>query len=84
MSEDERNWREDADRNGWVMPCAVWWKRLPVIRHVRAAIHRHRALKYRHLTRAAGLGLGGLPQFDRWVLYGIARGYERPTGGGRA
>lgn len=77
MNESERIWREDAERNGWVMPTAVRWKRLPVIRHIRSTYLGMKVSQFRDVTKAAGLGIGGVPQFDRWVLYGIARGYER-------
>jgi hypothetical protein len=70
-------WHEDAARHGWVMPAVSWWKRLPVIRHVRFAVLMRRAFKYRAITAALGLGIGGLPQYDRWVLFGIFHGYER-------
>ena len=74
----QKCWEEDAARYGWIMPRAPWWKRLPIVRHVRAAFHRVRAEQFRTFTSAVGLGIGGLPQYDSWVLYGIARGYERP------
>lgn len=77
MSESERLWREDAERHGWVMPTVAWWKRLPVIRHVRHVYLRWQAIRFRRFTASVGLGLGGLPQYDSWVLYGIARGFER-------
>lgn len=77
MSESEKMWLEDAARNGWVMPRASWWKRLWGIRHVRYIHHSIQAQKFRNMTAAMGLGIGGVPQFDRWVLYGILTGKER-------
>lgn len=77
--ESDRLWKEDAERYGWIMPSAPLWKRLPIIRHVRCTYHGMRAEQFRRFTSALGLGIGGISQYDRWVLYGIARGFERPT-----
>ena len=35
MSQQDE-WTEAQRDNGWVMPTAPLWKRLPIIRHVRA------------------------------------------------
>ena len=76
FAESDALWREDRDKNGWEMPKTATWQRLPVIRHIRAAIAYERAYKFRQLTRSVGLGIGGIPQGDRWVVYGIARGFK--------
>jgi hypothetical protein len=73
MADDEL-WLEDMRENGWMMPYAPWWKRLPVIRHFRAAMHRVRVEQHNAFWTAAGRIPTG---YDSWVLYGIARGYER-------
>ena len=67
-------WLEDKAQNGWEMPTAVWWKRLPFIRHVRATYHRAKLAQHNALWRS----LGRIPSgYDNWVIYGIARGLER-------
>ena len=30
------------------------------------------------MWKRAGVGIGGVPQFDKWVCYGISTGQERP------
>jgi hypothetical protein len=74
----ERIWREVADENGWIMPTAVWWKRLPIIRNIRAAYHTYQAEKWASAWGSCGVGLGSVNAYDRWVIYGIATGKERP------
>jgi hypothetical protein len=76
----ERIWREIADKNGWIMPAAVWWKRLPIIRNFRAAYHGYQAEKYASAWGSLGVGLGRVGPYDNWVIYGIATGKERPRG----
>lgn len=72
---DLEKWEEDGRDFGWVMPPAAWWKRLPVIRHVRAAYLSHKVDEYQQLlTRATGALHSG---YDRWVIWGIAHGKER-------
>ena len=73
-----RRWLDDQEEEGWVMPRAVWWKRLPLIRNVRSLrfhllIHRL-AWEYGKV----GIGLGTPNQRDKWIVYGIAQGKERP------
>jgi hypothetical protein len=75
----ERIWREVAEENGWIMPTAPWWKRLPVIRRFRAAYHSYRAESWANAWGSCGVGVGGVNPYDRWVIYGIAAGKERPT-----
>jgi len=67
-------WLEDKQANGWEMPAASWWRRLPVIRHMRAAYHRVRLERH----NAFYLSVGMIPSgYDNWVIYGIAKGMER-------
>lgn len=69
------NWVEDGRQNGWIMPAAPRWKRLPVIRHLRAVWHRVRVERHQAFwTGATGALHSG---YDHWVLYGMARGQER-------
>lgn len=74
MGDDDKRWHEDAAENGWIMPEAPWWKRLPIIRNIRAAYHARRVDRWIMLWTAMGCLPSG---YDRWVIYGIARGYER-------
>ena len=71
---DHSEWLKDMTANRWLMPYAPWWKRLPIIRHIRAV-----ALKWKvenHYT--SGMGVFGLRTgYDDWVLYGIWHGLER-------
>lgn len=68
-------WKECGERNGWLMPTAPLWKRLPIIRHVRA-LKDAVALK-RHEDMYISMGL--IPTgYDQWVLWGIFHGKERP------
>jgi hypothetical protein len=72
---DREYWELDGKAYGWIMPQAAWWKRLPVIRHIRCAylagqVRRHNAF---------WTGAGKIPTgYDNWVLYGIRIGKERP------
>ncbi len=68
------NWHKDAEEFGWVMPSAPWWKRMPVVRHIRfvflgIAVARHTAF---------WISVGKIPTgHDEWVLHGILHGMER-------
>lgn len=67
-------WKRTGESNGWLMPIAPRWKRLPVIRHFRAlagavAVSKHEAI-YEH-TGMISTG------YDQWVLWGMFHGYER-------
>ena len=71
---DLEAWDQDGHDFGWTMPSAPWWKRLPVIRHVRAAWHRSRVRQHQAFwTIATGALHSG---YDEWVLWGIAHGKE--------
>lgn len=73
--DDLGRWLQDQQSNGWEMPRAAWWKRLPVIRNFRAAAH---GLKVAQNERFWGR-IGMIPSgYDRWVLFGIHKGLERP------
>lgn len=68
-------WEQDGKEFGWEMPYAPWWKRLPVIRHIRAIYHRVQVDRHNQFW----IGMGKIPTgYDSWVLYGIARGMEKP------
>jgi hypothetical protein len=42
MTEDEKRWKEDGERNGWALPePAAWPLRLPGIRHARVLWHAY-------------------------------------------
>jgi len=42
MTEDEKRWKEDGERNGWALPePAAWPLRLPAIRHARVLWHAY-------------------------------------------
>ena len=74
------DWLQAGTANGWVMPTAPAWKRLPIIRYFRGVYHaiqveRHQAF-WRHATGALHGG------YDKWVVYGIHKGQERAPGGG--
>ena len=76
--ESERVWLEMAAENGWIMPRAAWWKRLLVIRRIRAVYHAYQAEKWAAAWGSVGIGIGGVSAYDRWVIYGIATGKEAP------
>lgn len=74
---DFERWKADGVAYGWVMPAAPWWKRLPVVRHVRAVWNGFWVeVWYRKGPGSLGLRTG----YDNWVLWGIAHGHERRTG----
>lgn len=71
---DLERWIEDGERHGWVMPSAPWWKRLPIIRQVRAAWARHKVDQH----NAFWMAMGSIPTgYDSWVIFGIWHGKER-------
>lgn len=73
MTHDEY-WLHNAARYGWVMPSAPWWKRLPLVRHIRYWRLFFAVLEHERFC----ISLGKIPQgYDRWVLYGIWHGMER-------
>lgn len=75
MSTSAERWERDRTLNGWVMPTAPIWKRLPGIRWVRFAWHGFRVTQHQSAFRGLGMLSSG---YDEWVLYGILRGWERP------
>lgn len=68
------DWEADQKVHGWIMPSAPRWKRLPIIRHVRALICAGRVRKHEQMVRFLGMIPSG---YDQWVLYGIWKGRER-------
>jgi hypothetical protein len=67
-------WEQDAIDFGWVMPTAPRWKRLPVIRHVRAIWLSGKVARQTY----AYIQFGFIPSgYDKWVLRGIWIGKER-------
>lgn len=72
---DLEYWEQDGIANGWTMPAAAWWKRLPVIRRFRAIAANWKVQRHNRFWRS----LGRIPTgYDSWVVYGIAMGKERP------
>lgn len=69
-----QDWLAQGERCGWRMHGAPWWKRLPIIRHIRALWHSWRAYHWHRY----GPGSIGIPTgYDNWVIYGIWYGKER-------
>lgn len=67
-------WHHNEAKYSWVMPSATWWKRLPLIRHVRYWRRFFAVQEYEQFW----LSLGIIPTgYDRWVLFGIWHGLER-------
>lgn len=65
MRDDD--WKTIKARFGWKMPDAPWWKRLPIIRHIRARVW-HAFMTFWNNSN--------LVLYDKWFLYGISRGFE--------
>lgn len=70
---DIAKWATDGVRLGWQMPPAPRWKRLPIVRHLRAVWAAF--MVERHYSRMGGL-LGLRTGYDEWVLFGIWHGQE--------
>lgn len=74
MSDDLVRWHRRSAEYGWQMPVASWWKRLPVIRHARAAWAKWQIERwYGYGPGSIGLRTG----YDDWVVFGIYHGLER-------
>jgi hypothetical protein len=74
MTEDDKVWHQQRVQNRWELPPpAVHWKRLPVIRHIRAAVLSF-AVEL-HYSRWASIGCFRRTGYDRWVIYAIYRGW---------
>ena len=73
MTKSDELWLEDKIANGWSMPSAPSWKRLSIIRHIRAAYHSVKVSEHERIYRSMGMIPNG---YDRWVIYGIRRGWE--------
>lgn len=68
MSSDYDRWRHDGLSNSWAMPPVSRWRRLPIIRHLRAVYGAWRAEQfYEPFSRMGMLNTG----YDRWVVSGI-------------
>jgi hypothetical protein len=76
MSDDLQRWLQDGHDNKWTMPAAPFWKRLPVVRHFRAAWKSIEVAEHDAFYRGLGLLSTG---YDRWVLWGMKKGLERPA-----
>ena len=74
MSTELAKWQKNGIEYDWRMPSAPWWKRLPVIRHARAAWAKFRV----ECWYAYGPGFIGIRTgYDDWVVFGIWHGQER-------
>ena len=67
------DWEWAQSEFGWEMPAAVWWKRLPIIRHIRAIYAAIQVDRHNRFYRRIGLASTG---YDEWVCAGIWRGKE--------
>lgn len=74
MADPITEWREIGERNGWRMPPSPWWKRLPVVRHVRVLWHSYHLVRHEQIARSLGMIPTGA---DAWVLWGMLRGLDR-------
>lgn len=75
---EHQAWHQDGVTQGWRMPPAARWKRLPVVRHIRAMMAALAVDEHEHIWRAAGL----IPtRYDQWVLYGMWHGLSVPLEG---
>lgn len=73
MTDAIAEWKAEGDECGWVIPHAPWWKRLPVIRHVRTLWAAYQV----ECHYAYGMGQFGLRTgYDDWVLWGMWRGLD--------
>ena len=72
MSDMER-WLKNGAEYGWSMPYAPWWKRLPIIRHVRTIWNQIQVERW----YSNGPGMIGLRSgYDDWILFGMWHGME--------
>lgn len=74
MNESDERWERDRVQRRWRMPTSSRWKRLPGIRLIRFVWHSYRLV--RHQAAFSGLGMWS-SGYDEWVLYGIARGFDK-------
>ena len=72
-------WMHEKSENGWQMPRAALWKRLPIIRRIRGGLAYGRVHRNAETWAVLGIGTGHPQQFDKWVCYGISTGQERPA-----
>lgn len=71
---DLERWEEVGEEFNWDMPTTTWWKRLPIIRHVRATYHAIMVDRHERMWCSMGALSSG---YDQWVLWGIWHGKER-------
>jgi hypothetical protein len=67
------DWIKTGRDLGWQRPTAPRWKRLPVIRHIRAIRAAIAVDRHERFYRSIGLIPTG---YDQWVIHGIWHGYE--------
>ena len=70
----DEDWREDGRVRNWVMPVASRWRKRSGIRHVRSIWWGIRSL-VSHVTHRRSYMVWR--DYDKWVQYGVARGFER-------
>lgn len=74
---DLERWHQTRADCGWSMPSAPFWKRLPVVRHIRTWWGMYQISRW----YSQGPGLLGIPTgYDNWVLFGMWHGLELPAG----
>lgn len=74
MTDAIAEWKALGAEYDWSMPAAPWWKRLPIIRHIRTLwiayqVERHYAYGFGSIGLRSG--------YDDWVLWGMWRGLDR-------
>jgi hypothetical protein len=74
MTAEMQRWVQDGAENGWSMPSAPWWKRTPIIRHIRALYLNIQIARHNALWSSVGMVPTGR---DEWIVFGIWHGKER-------
>lgn len=64
-------WIKTGINNGWSLPSSPWWKRLPIIRHVRALFLAYCVERHERAWSGIGIPTG----YDQWILFGLWHGY---------
>jgi hypothetical protein len=73
---NEFNWRIEGRDHGYTAPDRrVWWKRLPLIRHICAVWLSWQVHNYAGAWAEVGIGVGGPNPHDLWVVEGAWHGY---------
>ena len=73
LTDVKSEWLKAKTDNGWSMRPVSWWKRLPIIRHIRAIYFRLKVDRHNELCRSMGMIPTG---YDEWVVTGIWIGAE--------